>query len=91
MRVDPHVAVGAGADVAGDLVALHRQLHQHPLPLHPVGLGQAVVPRRVGLHLTVAGGHHAGMGQAAGARQLQVDNGYFEGVAGGQWEAFNGD
>lgn len=55
MRVDPDVAVGTGVDVAGDLVALHGQLNQHPLPLHPVLFWHAVVSRCVGVHLAVAG------------------------------------
>lgn len=39
----------------------------HPLPLHPV------LPRRVEVHVAVAVRHHARVGQAAGARQLQAE------------------
>lgn len=55
MCVDPDAVVGAGANMTGDLVILHSQLHQHPLPLHPVLFWHAVVPCCVGIHLAVAG------------------------------------
>lgn len=53
--VNPDIAVGAGANMTGDLVTLHRQLHQHPLLFHPILLWHAVVPCCVDVHLTVAG------------------------------------
>ena len=55
MCVNPGIAIGAGANMAGDLVALHRQLHQHPLTFHAVLFWHAVVPCCVDVLLTVAG------------------------------------
>lgn len=71
MCVNPNIAVGTGANMAGDLVALHCQLHKHPLPLHPVLFWHAIVSCCVSIHLTIACRHHARMGQTTGTRQLQ--------------------
>lgn len=71
VRVDPDVAVGPRADVAGHLVVLHYQFSQNPFPSDAVLFWHAVVSGGVDVHLTVAGGHQPGVGHSTGTRQLR--------------------
>ena len=75
--VDPHAAVSAGAHVSCDLVVLLKvQMDHHPL-LHCSAVLHrltAIVPSVVDIILAVAT-HHAWVGHATGAGQLQTDTG----------------
>lgn len=75
--VDPHAAVSAGAHVSCDLVVLLKvQMDHHPL-LHCSAVlhrHTAIVPSVVDIILAVAT-HHAWVGHATGAGQLQTDTG----------------